>query len=65
MGGCGKVVGTPLVVSIRRDSSTPVVPGSVVPMRVVLVWYDRPWCGKRVVQRWYEVPWCGAPVVQA
>ena len=57
------MVGTPFCVFHPALSATPVVPVSVVPVRVVLAWYDRPWCGKRVVQRWYEVPLCGAPVV--
>jgi len=55
-GGCGSVVGTPFCVFHPARSATPVVPVSVVPVRVVLAWYDRPWCGKRVVQRWYEGP---------
>ena len=50
-------------VSIWRDAKTPVVPDSVVRVRVVLAWYERPWCGKRVVQAWFEGAWCGAPVM--
>jgi len=48
---------------IGRDSYTPVVPGPVVRVRVVLAWYDGSWCGTRVVHAWYGRPWCGAPVV--
>ena len=34
-----------------------------MPVRVVLAWYDRPWCGTLVVLAWYDRSWCGWPVV--
>jgi len=35
-----------------------------VRVRVVLAWYDRPWCGTLGIPVWFDRPWCGAPVVQ-
>jgi len=62
-GGCGSVVGSPFFRVHQRQSSTRVVPVPVVRVRVVLAWYDRPWCGTLGMQVWFERPWCGAPVV--